>query len=357
VFIYSIASSRLSVDGYAVIGDSRRNLRGERNDETLFIANRGRRADGGRHSGRPGRGVDIQQRLHRPSWSADPSALAAAEIAVPAAEQILSGLFTNPGTVTISFIADPTISGAYDSPYGYSANYNDVAALLTNHSSAHPENTALASSVANLPGAAPPCPTCQDPSNPFFVPQAEYLALTGAPTFPGDTIGIGTQTTWDPNQSNGITPGEGDLTGVMLHEITHDLGRVDYAFDGLPVLTPMNLDRYGCGTTSLTTSANNACFSIDGDATDVNQFSPTSDTGDWLTPGFTPTGDAFNAFFYYGQLLTLSAGDITEMNALGWEPPYELGSGTVHVGAVWAGVRRSWPDPAPAAADRLDLTL
>jgi hypothetical protein len=255
-----------------------------------------------------------------PSWSADPSALAAAEIAVPAAEQILTGLFTNPGTVTISFIANPTTSGAYDSPYGYSANYNDVAALLTNHSSAHPENTALASSVANLPGAAPPCPTCQDPSNPFFVPQAEYLALTGAPTFPGDTIGIGTQTTWDPNQSGGITPGEGDLTGVMLHEITHDLGRVDYAFAGLPVLTPMNLDRYGCGTTSLTTSANNACFSIDGGATDINQFSPTSDTGDWLTPGFTPTGDAFNAFFYYGQLLTLSAGDITEMNALGWDP-------------------------------------
>jgi hypothetical protein len=273
----------------------------------------------------PAAALTFDNNFTSPTWAADPSALAAAEIAVPAAEAILSALFTNPVTVSISFVADTTTGGAWDSPYGYiNESYNDVAALLTNHSLAHPENTALASSVANLPGAAPPCSTCEL-SNPFFVPEAEYMALTGGGGLSGDTIGIGTKTTWDPTQSDGITAGEGDLTGVMLHEITHDLGRVDYAFAGNPYLTPMNLDRYGCGTTSLTTSPNAACFSIDGGATDINQFSPTSDTGDWLTPSPTPTGDAFNAFFVYGQLLTLPAGDIAQMNALGWDPVVTAG--------------------------------
>ena len=135
--------------------------------------------------------------------------------------------------------------------------------------------------------------------------------------------------------SDGIEPNAGDLTGVMEHEITHALGRVDYAFvDPNPTfLTPLNLARYGCGTTSLTTLVANACLSLDGGATDLNQFDPTgSDTGDWLTPSHAPTGDAFNAFFYYGQLLTMSPADILEMSALEWDPF----SSSVPESAAWA---------------------
>ena len=51
----------------------------------------------------------------------------------------------------------------------------------------------------------------------------------------------------------------------MEHEITHALGRVDYAFVGYPTfLTPLNLARYDCGTTTLTASADNACLSLMG---------------------------------------------------------------------------------------------
>jgi hypothetical protein len=272
--------------------------------------------------------------------------------------------------ISLYFVYNPSTGGAYTSfngnnypaPYGPGGlNLATIEADLTAHSLLHPNNTALASLVAHLPGSAPPCPNCFTNPGEFMLPDAESLALTGQPA-PGGPyqfqaeIGVG-DLNWDPNQSDGIDPNAGDLTGVMEHEITHALGRVDYSFVTLnnppdPMfLTPLNLARYGCGTTSLTTSSANACLSLDGGATDLNQFSPTSDTGDWL--GLT--SDAFNAYFNYGELLTMSPGDILEMNALGWDPFSSsvpepatwalLGLGFVGLGLV-RSARRSGPRTA-----------
>ena len=268
------------------------------------------------------------------SWSGSATILGQMEVAVPSAEKILDGLFSNNVNVSLYFFYDSTTGGAYTqfnnnnfpAPYGPGGlSLTTIESDLTSHSLAHPENTALASLVGHLPSSAPPCPNCYTNPPQFMLPDAESLALTGQPG-PGGPyqfqayIAVG-DLAWDDSQSGGIAPNEGDLTGVMEHEITHAMGRVDYAFQGYPTfLTPLNLARYGCGTTTLTASAANACLSLDGGVTDLNKFSPTSDTGDWLTPNYTPIGDAFNAFFYYGQLLTMSPGDIREMNALGWDP-------------------------------------
>jgi hypothetical protein len=293
----------------------------------------------------PAQALTFSNDFTDPSWASAPTILSEMEIAVPAAENILDALFSNPVNVSIYFFNDPSAGGAYTEFNGQNfpapfsdpfpsggVSYATVVSDLTSHSAAHPENKALAASIMNLPASEPPCPTCDTAE--FMMPDTESLALTGQPAPGGPyqfqaAIAVG-DLAWDDNQSDGIAAGAGDLTGVMLHEITHAMGRVDFAFAGSngpdgapgdPLMTPLDLDRYGCGTTSLTTSSDNACLSIDGGVTDLNQFAPTSDTGDWLSPGaFTPTADSFNASFYYGQLLTMSAGDILEMNALGWDP-------------------------------------
>jgi hypothetical protein len=221
-----------------------------------------------------------------------------------------------PARVTGAVSAAPA---TYPPPYG--VDYSTIVADLTNHSLAHPENTALATSVAHLPGSPPPCPTCV--GSQFLLPDAESLALTGLPAPGGPYTEAGFVAVGDyPYDVNGVTPGTIDLTGVMLHEITHVIGRDDFSFvqGGTPWLTPLNLDRYGCGTTSLTTSADNACFSINGGVTDLNQYSPASDTGDWNVTSYPPIASPFNCCVAFGQLLQLQSYDITEMNALGWDP-------------------------------------
>jgi hypothetical protein len=121
--------------------------------------------------------------------------------------------------------------------------------------------------------------------------------------------------------SSPIGAGQLDLVGIMLHEITHVMGRVNYAFvnGSDPFMTLMDLDRFNCGTTTRNTVATNACFSANGGTTDLGAFSATSDTGDWngVSPG--PT-DPNNAFANFGVLMPFSAADVKQMNALGWDP-------------------------------------
>ena len=156
------------------------------------------------------------------SWLSSPTILSQMQIAVPAAEQVLDGLFSNPVNISLYFFYDPSAGGAYTqfngdnfpAPYGSGGlSLTTIESDLTNHSLAHPENTALASLVAHLPGSAPPCPNCVTDPGEFMLPDAESLALTGQPG-PGGPyqfqayIAVG-DLAWDPNQSDGIAPGDG----------------------------------------------------------------------------------------------------------------------------------------------------
>ena len=121
-------------------------------------------------------------------------------------------------------------------------------------------------------------------SNGFFIPDAEYKALTGG-ALNGDTIdgftgyatnfcGGGTC----PYDFTGGVPGSTaiDFTAVVEHELSHALGRVDYAFSSgtaggaPPFLTPQDFfkfaDSNGC-TTALDPKFDITCFSYDGGAT------------------------------------------------------------------------------------------
>ena len=244
------------------------------------------------------------------------------------AEAELSSLFSNSVTVRINFQAT-TATGLADANFNSSnfpfpgpggLSYATIVTDLTNHSAAHPENTALASTVANLP-ASVGCPTCATNPPQFLLPDAERLALTGAGA--GFTnqgfIRINPTFNYDSDRSP-IGGSQIDLVAVMLHEITHVMGRVNYAFvnnlAGDPFMTVLDLDRFNCASTTRNTVAANACFSIDGGNTDLRKFSETSDTGDWDSAQVSPN----NAFINFGQLSDFQSSDILTMDALGWDP-------------------------------------
>jgi hypothetical protein len=247
------------------------------------------------------------------SWT-NPSLYAGAQQSVTEAENTLSGLFSNAVNINIQFTST-TATGLADSyfnnnnypaPWGPSNyTYLQIQTDLQNHSTAHPENTALANLVANLP-ATITCPDCYRATPNFMLPDAESLALTGSSALGGPYtfqgfVDINPTFNYDYSQSGGIGGGQIDLVAVMLHEITHVMGRVDYSFayasGNTPLLTPLDLGRYDCGGSSLNFTATNACFSINGGATDLRQFSAVSDTGDWDSAVVS----ANNAYINYGQ--------------------------------------------------------
>jgi len=262
------------------------------------------------------------------TWGAVTATGATSQSAVLSAETILSNIFTGSNVnVKLSFGSDSTTGGAYsyfnnnDYPASLGGTnpgltYAQVKLDMQNASTANPTNLALAGTVANLPATI-------TSTAPFFIPEADARAL-GAPAaqYPVNTydgfVKVGTQTTWDAKESDGITAGQGDLTGVLLHEISHAMGRVDFAFSSSPdvALTPLDLSRYTTGG-GLNFTNSNAVFSINGGTTALGGYSNTSDTGDWGS--IVPANDANNAFFGYGQLLQWSTVDTQLMQAIGWE--------------------------------------
>ena len=216
--------------------------------------------------------------------------------------------------------------------------------LLTQAAANQPTNAVLNTAVAHLPALTSAYSTYA-----FDIPTAEYLALGGVQT--AGTIdayvGLGTSPGSGWSYSGG-TPASGqyDLTSVLEHEITHALGRVDYAFSGTPFLTPLDFYKYDCGTTTLDPNFNNTCFSINGGATDLlsgtaGVFNNTSDSADWQnlsTPSNCGGSDSFDSCLMPGVQATVSALDLTTMCALGWN------------GAACAtGASTPVPEPASAA--------
>src|SRR5208282_2229447 len=191
-----------------------------------------------------------------------------------------------------------------------------------------PLNTALGIAVANLPSTNP------FSSNQFFIPDAQYLALTGHAQN-ADTINayIGMSTapggsSW--NYSGGPPPpNQLDFTATLQHEVAHAMGRVDFAFSGgmppgtpgsaPPFLTPLDLFKYNVGTSTLDPNFNNTALSIDKGTTDLQLFSNTGDSSDWYVTSAS-IRDSYASGTSPGVFQIVSPTDFTEMKALGWDP-------------------------------------
>ena len=253
--------------------------------------------------------------------------------ALAIADNELSALFSNNAHINIQYqattatgLADSNFNiGDFPPPYnGGGMDYATAKAITAAHSALHPENTALASTVANLPATMWACPSCDNTRGTpqFILPDAERMALTGVGT--GFTyqgyIRINPNFSYDADRSP-IGAGQIDLVAVLEHEITHVMGRVNYAFVGNanPFMTFMDMDRFNCGTSTHNTVSTNACLSLDGGATDLRQWSSISDTGDWDGAQLSPDNAFINFATIYGPFGSRSY-DVLNMNALGWDP-------------------------------------
>ena len=272
------------------------------------------------------------------SWAAAP---AAATTVVNNVIAEYEAAFSNAVTVTVAFgwgelNGSPISSGAatvfagsdFPPPFGPTTPFTlaQVKGFYAAAAAGPGATQVLVTANANLPAAYP------NPggSTGFFIPDAEYKALTGA-ALDADPIdgftgyatnfcGGGTC----PYDFTGNAPAANaiDFTAVVEHELSHALSRVDFGFSSgvagnpPPFLTPQDFFKYDCGTPNLDPKFNVTCFSFNGDATNPQgrTWSNTSDSGDWINAA----NDSFNAFISQGEFASVSTADLQLMCAEGW---------------------------------------
>ena len=112
------------------------------------------------------------------------------------------------------------------------------------------------------------------------------------------------------------------LVGVALHELTHAMGRVPYGpepdiFDFYRFTSP------GTRLFSGSIPAPAAYFSVDGGVTKLADYGQNSDPSDFLNSGVQGANDPFNEYYSYNTLQQLTAVDLKELDALGFDttPP------------------------------------
>jgi hypothetical protein len=229
--------------------------------------------------------------------------------------------FTDPITINLH-VGWGDINGAALSPgnLGQSSTnqqavpYATLQTALTNDAKSANDATA----VASLPGADP------TPGTNFAMSNAEAKALG---ILAGNAAGIdgwvgfdSTATyTFDPN--NRAVPGAFDFIGIAHHEITEIMGRYGFGQNGNGGRdSPIDLFRYltASGARDLSAAYGTAnYFSIDGGVTAINSFNDVccGDLSDWAGASV----DAYNASATIGQLNPTSAGDLIEMDVLGYD--------------------------------------
>jgi hypothetical protein len=253
------------------------------------------------------------------SWDASvASAPAGFTSGVIAAAQYLESQFTNAVTLNISV--------GYGEVGGYALGGNDLGESGTNLTSttysailnglkSDATSATDTSVLASLPATSPVNGT-------FYVTtsEAKVLGLT-SPNATGvdGYIGLSSTIPFTYNDTNGVAGGTYDFNGTVLHEITELMGRALY--DGYQYGTTNLYNLYdmlhysapGVRDFSVSTPG---YFSPDGGVTNLGEFNTGSgDGGDWAS---SMGNDSFDAVANSGVINGISAGDLTVLDALGW---------------------------------------
>jgi len=192
-------------------------------------------------------------------------------------------------------------------------SYSQIKSALVNDGKSAADATAIASLGPSDPTGG---------AN-FVMANAEAKALgllAGNASGPDGFVGFNNTVsyTFDPNHR--AVAGEYDFIGLAGHEITEIMGRYGLGQNGASSgrYSPIDLFRYLSPGVRDLTPANGAYLSIDGGNSVINTFNGTGggDLSDWA--GLTL--DSYNHSLALGQELDASAGDITEMDVIGYDP-------------------------------------
>lgn len=255
------------------------------------------------------------------------------EGAINSAIGTINGLFSNPVTVDVKFTYDPAGAGNLlsTSQLYYDVPYLQYVGLLTADSLAHPENTVLATAIANL-GAGNDANGAKD-----LVLAGAQLTMLGMVSAPGTTININSDQAFD--FSRPVAASDYDAIGGLEHELDEFLGgggggstlnsiASSCANGGFfcDKVGSLDLYRYSANNTpSFTTSgAATAYLSIDHGLTPVVSFNQNSsgDYGDFAPAGSGAGQLIQNAFNSTGQdeAFTSSSPEFIMLESIGWNP-------------------------------------
>jgi hypothetical protein len=265
------------------------------------------------------------------------------EAGINTAISTIEGLYGNPVTIDITFSFTPLTGNTISQSTigeGFGDTYSTYVSLLEADSAANPGNTVLATAIANL-GSGNKGGTNTKYGG-MFLSDSQNAMLNGASNAYTNNISINSN---QPFAFTGIADSsQYDLVGAVEHEIDeimggggegstlNDLANPSFC-PGSPLCTQegsTDLYRYSApGVPSFTTSTSaTSYFSIDGGATQIEQFNQNGngfsggDYGDFAPPGGGSGQLIQNAFNYYGQdeAYTTSSPEYTMMEAIGWDP-------------------------------------
>ena len=186
-------------------------------------------------------------------------------------------------------------------------NYSQVKSALAGDA----KSAADLSSVATLPAS--------DPTNggTFWVTSANAKALgliTGSST--DGFVGFSSAANlFDYDNTNGVTAGQYDFLGTVMHEISEVLGRETNDGQNLTYY-PLDLFHYSSPGVRTFSGTTPGYFSVDNGQTNLANFNtnPGGDFGDLAGN----TIDAANAFGTPGVIEPFSTADLTALDVVGW---------------------------------------
>jgi len=200
---------------------------------------------------------------------------------------------------------------------GYIYNYGQVVSALRSSAT----SAAGISAAANL--------SAIDPSGGTGIYiSALHAEALGLPSYTdgavaAGAVGFGAPDPGSPynfSTTNRAIPGEADLVGKALHEISHALDRVSDAGSSEPP-TIADLFRFTAPGVENPSAGLNSYFSVDGGNTPLEYWAgPSTDPGDWSTTSGPDSyiDDSFNDMYAVGVENPVTSVDLNLMSALGY---------------------------------------